>query len=190
MRMPQIRLQSEMARLDIKQFSGQLHIRQPKADLLIEQPKAEFNIQTTPSKLTIDQTQAWEDMNLMSTPKFVEKIASEGAQSSQEGAGRRAEQGNQLMRIETDSNPIVEQALINGHDQMKSISLKYIPSTFSVKTNFKPAQLHIDAQMNKPIINAQQNNPEVDFERGAVHIKMKQYENLHIDFVNLFTELV
>lgn len=190
MQIPQIRLQSEMAQLDITQSSGQLNMSQPKADLSIEQPRAELNIQTTPSKLTIDQSQAWEDMNLMSTPRLIEKTASDGLQDSQEGTGRRAEQGNQLMRIESNSNPIVGQALINGHNQMKSIGLKYIPSTFSVKINFVPAQLNIEAQMNKPIINARKNDPKYDVKRGVVHIKMKQYESLNIDFVNLFTELV
>lgn len=174
----------------MQQFQGKQYIQQPKADLMIEQPAAEMSIQTTPAKLTIDQTQAWEEMNLMSTARLIEKNAAEGSQAVLAGMERKAQQGSDLMKIENKGNPIVSHAIKNGFREMKSIGLKYIPSPFSVKINAEPAQLRIDTIVNKPNIHATPHQPEINYERGSVEIFMEQYEQLEIDFVNLFSELV
>lgn len=180
-------MESQFAQIGINQSFGVQKIRQPRADLLIEQPQANLTMETTPSKLTIDQTKAWEQMNLMSTARHIETRAQEGLHSVLEGMARRAEQGNELMRIEEDGNPIISQALVNGHSQMKTLGITFIPSPFSVQINYEPSQLYIDVEANRPIIEAQANKPEHIYERGDVEVYMKQYEELQIDFENLFT---
>lgn len=187
MQLPQIRLTSNMAQIAIKATDGKQEIHQPKASLSIEQPHAEISMQSRLAKLTIDQTQAWEEMNLMSTSKQIQKFAQEGLFAVLEGMERRAQQGLDLMKIEEKGNPIIEQAMMNGHKQMKSISMKYIPSPFSVKFNVEPSQLHINTVINKPIIHATIRQPEHHYERGSVNVYMQQYEELEVDFVNLFS---
>src|SRR5690625_4737986 len=157
MQFPQIRMESQMARIGIEQKHGQIELRQPKAELSIEQPKAEMSIRTTKGKLTIDQSQAWEEMNLGSTMRMIEKHAAEGKQSAQEGTARRAEQGAELIDIHNGVNMFAEQAVINGHPQMKTLSFKYIPSPFAVKLHYERGEVDINVQENKPIINAQIN---------------------------------
>lgn len=178
---PQIRMQSEMAQIGIEQHLGKQFIRQPAANMSIEQPKADMTIRTKPSKLTIDQTQAWEETNLMSTRKLAKKHADNGMQIAQEGTARRAEQGTQLMRIETEGNPIKEQAIVNGHPQMKRIGMKFIPSPFSVKFYYEPSEVEIGVKVNKPIIHTKVNKPEVAYERGNVNIFMERYNHLEIN---------
>jgi hypothetical protein len=190
MQLPQIRLESQFAQIDMRKTSGQQEIRQPKAEISIQQPKANLSIQTTKSKLTIDQTKAWEDMNLMSTARQIEVAAQEGKSGLFEGIQRRAQEGTDLMKIENSGNPIVQQAIVNGHDQMKSISLKYIPSQFSVKFHYQPSEVYIDAQANKPIIDVQVNKPEHNYERGQLEIFMEKYQQLDINYTNLFTESI
>lgn len=189
MQLPQIRIESQFASIGIRQPSGQQEIRQPKAELTIQQPQANFSMQTTKSKLTIDQTKAWEDMNLMSTARRVEVSAQEGKSALLEGMQRRAQQGSELMEIENGGNPIKQQAIINGHDQMKSIGFKYIPSQFSVKFHYQPAEVHIDAQANRPMIEVQINKPEHNYERGQVEIFMEKYGQLDINYTNIFLDL-
>lgn len=190
MQLPQIRLESQFAQIGMKQAAGNQQIRQLKADLTIEQPKATMFIQTTKSKLTIDQTQAWEDMNLMSTARLVEVSAQEGKSALMEGMQRRAQQGSELMEIENGGNPIKQQAIVNGHDQMKSISFKYIPSQFSVKFHYQPSEVYIDAQANQPMIDVQINRPEHHYERGNVEVFMEKYQQLDINYTNLFSESI
>lgn len=190
MQFPQIRMTSEMAKISIEQIPGRQEIRQPKADLSIEQPSAELSIRTSPSKLTIDQTQAWEEMNLMSTLKSSEQHAKEGMQGVQEGTTRRAEQGTALMRIENGGDPINDQAIMNGHKQMKNLGITFIPSPFAVKYHYEPSDVQIDATVNKPLIDAKRNEPEHQYEQGEVRVDMKQYESLTIDFDYLFSESI
>ncbi|MEC5422858.1 DUF6470 family protein [Virgibacillus sp. C22-A2] len=187
MRLPQIRLESQRAEIQIQQSAGKQEIRQPKADMTIQQPKAELSITTSSSKLQIDQTQAWEDMNLMHIFKRNDRFAQEGRSAAQEGMGRRAQQGTEMMRIENEGNPLVNQAVTNGHTPMKALGIKFIPSQFAVKTSYQPSEVKIEVQTNKPIIESTVNKPEHTYERSQLEISMKQHHNLDIDFINLYS---
>ena len=54
MQFPQIRMESQMAKIGIKQTPAQIELQQGKADVTIEQPKAEMSIRQPKGKLTID----------------------------------------------------------------------------------------------------------------------------------------
>jgi len=188
MELPQIRMQSQMARISITTQPARQEIQQPKADLSIQQPHAEVSMRTTPSKLTIDQTQAWEDMNLRSVSRLTEKFAQDGKQAVAEGTGRRASQGTELMKIENKGNPLVSQAFQNAHEPPRALGIKFIPSLNAVKINYEPSKLDINIQPNKPIIESRVNKPEINYIPGSVDITLAQRESLEIDFVNIFPE--
>ncbi|GGB55323.1 hypothetical protein F3157_12045 [Virgibacillus dakarensis] len=188
MQLPQIRMTSQMAQIRVQQTAGQQELRQPEAELSIQQPNAEISMKTTPSKLTIDQRQAWEDMDLMPILKRIEKFASEGQQGLMEGIKRRVQQGNELMEIENKRNPVVSQAIENGYDGMKTLGIKFIPSSFAVKMDYQSSNVQVDVKVHRPIINAKSHQPIHRYERGNVTISMKQYQDLNIDFVNLNSE--
>lgn len=156
----------------------------------IKQPHADLFIQTKQGQLTIDQTQAWEDMNLMSIKRRIEQIAQKGLNAVQEGMARRAQQGTQLMKIEHGGQPIREQAVINASRPTKSLSIHFIPSPLSVKIGYIPSKLHIAAETKKPEIDAIANRPQHIYEPGNIDIKIAQYEQLEIDFVNVFSEYI
>lgn len=187
MQFPQIRMESQMARIGLQQTNSFLEIEQPKADLSIEQPKAELSMETVKGKLTIDQTQAWEEMNLMNTFRLIEKFAQEGKQAALEGTSRRAEQGAQLIDIHRNVDIIAEQAVENGSRPYKQLSIKYIPSPFAVKIDYEPGEVMIDVTEKKPNIDVQVRKPEITFHRGGVEIYMEQYPELKIDFENLYS---
>jgi len=186
MQLPQIRMESQMARIGIRQTPAQLEMTQKNAELSIEQPKADMSMRTRKGKLTIDQTQAWEEMNLMSTRRLNEQHADEGLQAAAEGTARRAEQGARLIDIHKNSNAIAEQAVQNQGSKQKTLSLTYIPSPFAVKFHFEKGGVEIDAKENKPIIHANINHPELLFRRGGVDITMEQLAELKIDFQPLY----
>ncbi|MBC5637899.1 hypothetical protein H8S33_13900 [Ornithinibacillus sp. BX22] len=186
MELPQIRMQSQMARISMMTQPAKQEIRQPKADLFIQQPHAELSMRTIPSKLTIDQTQAWADMNLKSAPQSIEEFAQLGMQGAQEGTARRATQGTELMKIENNNNPIVSQAVQNAYRPQRPLGIQFIPSVFSVKINYQPSEVEIDIKPNKPIIETQVNKPELNYTPGSVDVSLDQYAELDIDFINLF----
>ncbi|OZU88798.1 hypothetical protein CIL03_10970 [Virgibacillus indicus] len=186
MRLPQIRIDSQMAKIQIQQTAGKQEIQQPNAKISIQQPQAEISMTTTPSKLQIDQTQAWEDMNLMHITKRNDKFARAGLQDLQAGMARRAQQGSELMKIENKGNPIASQAIANGYRAKQSLGIKFIPSRFAVKTSYQPSEVQIDVQTNKPVIEATIRKPEHIYKQGSVDISMQQYQQLEIDYINLF----
>src|SRR5690625_3509303 len=102
MQLPQLNMQSQPALINIMTMKAKQEIQQPHAELSIEQPKADLSISTSPGKLTIDQMQAWEETNLMSTLRHTEISAQEGYQALMEGMARRARQGSDLMKIENE----------------------------------------------------------------------------------------
>ncbi|AXI10017.1 hypothetical protein CUC15_14250 [Oceanobacillus zhaokaii] len=185
MQLPQIRMQSQLAQIQIHTTSAKQQIKQPKADLIIHQPQAQLSIKTTPGKLDIDQSKAWEDMDLMSILKRNDRHAQEGMRAVAQGTARKASEGTELMKIENGGTPLISQAVRNGHDQMKSLGIKFIPSAFAVKFNYQPAKVHIDAETNQPTIQAIPNRPIINYQPGSVETSLKQREDLQISFTNL-----
>jgi len=182
MKIPQIRIESTSAQIGLKTKNAVNHIEQPKADLSIEQPKAEVTIQTTKSKLTIDQTQARADVDLKSVFRRNDEAAQRGYQDLLEGIARRAQQGNELMKIEYKGNPIATQAIQNGQKAMKEFGLKFVPSAGSVKINYEPAQVDINIEPQKPIIDVNVNKPIYNYESGEVEVFLERKNDLKISF--------
>lgn len=185
MRIPQLRMESVMGRIGMQTNNARQSIEQPQAVLEIEQPSAEMTIEKTPARLTIDQTQAKEQLGFKSLPRLMEEFALEGRQGAQEGAGRRAEEGRELVRIENAGNPLPSIAKQNSERPEKFFNIGFIPSYFSVKLDFEPAKLHMDWKQNKPIIDVQPQKPIVGYEPGNVDIYMQQYPELNIDVIDI-----
>lgn len=182
----QIQMTSQMGKIQINQKAGEINISQPKTGMAISQPQPQMSIQTTKGKLTIDQSQAFEEANLYGPLRATEKEAQTGRQVIQEGTRRRAAEGVQLIDIHLDRNQIAEQAKQNGHRQYTPPSIKYVPSPFSVKTNYEKGNLSIDAKANEPQIDVKVNKPVIDFRRGGVDISMAQHPYLSIHFENTY----
>jgi hypothetical protein len=185
MNLPQIRLESTFAKIAIDTTPPVQEIEQPPAELDLQQPPAEMKIEKTQAKLTIDQTKAWEDMDLKHIFRRIEEFAQQGYKDWLEGMARVSRQGDELMRIEDGGNPIAEQAKENSEDPMYEFNIGWVPSRFSVKTNFEPAIVHIDVKVNKPIIKTKINKPIINYTPGKVTINLAQRNSLKIDFVNL-----
>ncbi|TRY36585.1 hypothetical protein FOI67_15035 [Geobacillus sp. LEMMJ02] len=185
MQLPQIRLQSTMAKIAIETVPAKLEIQQPPAELEIEQSPARLTIRTTPSKLTIDQTKAWEDMNLEHIFRRIEKFAEQGYNDWLDGLARVSRQGDELMRIEDGGNPIAEQAKENSETPMYEFNIGWVPSPFSVHISYTPADVDIRFETHKPVIRARTHPPVIRYTPGEVAIRLAQRPSLDIDFAHL-----
>lgn len=182
---PQIRMESQFGQIGIRSTGAKQTIEQSQAHVDIQQPPAKLQIKRTPSKLTIDQMQAWEEMNLKPTARLVEDFAQKGYADALEGTARRAEEGDELMRIEQGGEPIAHLAKRNSEKEHIPVNIDFIPSPFSVKTTFEPARLDVQWHVNKPIIHAEQREPIIEAEQGSVHIFVEREPSLAIDFVHV-----
>ncbi|WP_347940827.1 DUF6470 family protein [Peribacillus simplex] len=188
MQIPQIRLQSTPMKigLNIEQPVQQIELK--AAVQSIEQPQAILEIQTAPGKLTIDQSKAREDMDLKSLSRRVDEFAKQGYQDWLAGIARRAQQGTELRHIEKGGNQLAEQARQNSKGPDKQFNLGRIPSHFSVKLDYEPARVEIEATVQKPIIDAQINGANHTYTPGSVDVEILQKNALDIDFTNLYPD--
>jgi hypothetical protein len=185
LQLPQIRIHSQAARIEINSKPSQQSIEQPKSNLDIQQPRAELTIDRIPSKLTIDQTGAWESMDLKHIFRRIEEYAQKGKQDWLEGVGRRASEGDDLMRIENKSEPIKAHAKRNSEKPTYPVNIRYTPPHFSVKIDYDPGKLNINWEPKKVINNTQAQKPIIDYQPGNVATSLKNTAQLNIDFVNL-----
>lgn len=161
-------------------------IEQPGPDLDLQQPPAELHINRTPSVLSIDQTEARADVDLKSIRRRIEEFAQNGYQEWLNGIARRAQEGNELMRLENGGNPIASIAKQNSKlFPIYDFNIGYVPKTGSVKIDFQPTKLDIQWDIKKPINNTKARKPIIDYQPGTVDIRLKQYQDLQIDFANL-----
>nr|WP_318539348.1 DUF6470 family protein [Terribacillus saccharophilus] len=185
MQMPQVRLQSQQAKISLNTTDAIVNIEQPKAEQTIRQAQAEITMHTTPSKLTIDQTQAWNDMDLKSVFKRTEDLVELGKRSYLEGITRRVQEGKEMMQIENGGNPIASQAKRVDDRKLKEFAIGWVPSQFAVKTDYQPSELNIDITVKTPKIKNTPQQPKIHYERGQVETGIAQYQSLKVDFENL-----
>ncbi|QQZ10269.1 DUF6470 family protein [Heyndrickxia vini] len=186
MNFPQIRLQSQTAQIELTTNPAKQSIEQPGPDLDLQQPPAELHITRTPGALSIDQTEARADVDLKSIRRRVEEFAQNGYQEWLNGIARRSQEGKELMRIENGGNAIASIAKQNGKlFKTYDFNIGYVPKAGSVKINYEPTKLDIQWDINKPINNTKARKPIIDYQPGTVNIRMKQYQDLQIDFANL-----
>ncbi|WP_257350267.1 DUF6470 family protein [Pseudalkalibacillus decolorationis] len=183
MQIPQIRMQTQRALIGMQTTEGRQEIKQPRAEQTIRQPRAELTVNTIPGKLNIDQTQAWNDMDLKSVFVRTEDAARNGREDLLTGIARRAREGDQLMMIENGGKPTVQQAIGNSGGGMAEWNIGWIPSVGSVKINYQPGDVTIDWQIHKPVIETTPRQAHSEYERGILSISLRQRNSLTINFV-------
>ncbi|WP_404427554.1 DUF6470 family protein [Ureibacillus chungkukjangi] len=183
MNIPKLQIQSTRAQIGIDIQKPVQEIEQPKATLDIQQPAAEITMQTTKSKLSIDSTGARESADYKSSMSRTREISQKSIQDALEGTSRRAQEGNELMRIENGGNPIANQAKTRGPQPYSSLNIKFIPQANSVKIDFQPGSVDIKVEPQQVINNTTTNKPIHNYTPGKVNIDMLQLPSLKIDWL-------
>ena len=183
MNIPQIQMQSQSAQIAIHSRPAVQSIQQPKAHLQMKQQQATMTMRTIPGKLTIDQSQAWEDMNIKSVFRWTEENTMKAKQAVLQGIARVSAEGDEMLSLHTGRDVIVEQARRSTQSPPAETNITYIPSPFSVKTHYQPGKTDIRFQENKPVINARTQKPIISYQPGDVSIYLQQRNHLQIDLV-------
>ncbi|GGD10877.1 DUF6470 family protein [Pontibacillus salipaludis] len=183
MKTPQIRIQSTPAKLGLTIQNAKHTYNQPKTEQHIEQPKAGVSIKREPPKLSIDQTKAWQNIGLKSVFVRAEEYANHAKQKGLEHIATMAQEGDELMRIESGGNSIASQAkrMIDGLWEF-NIQPGGLPAYDLVDVSFETGGANIDVQRKEPILKATKRGPEFKYERGQVTPQIEQYSDVKIDF--------
>jgi len=188
MRLPQIRIDQQFARIGMSMEDAKVQMSQPEADLSIKQPPADVNIEIRPGKLSIDQSQAFHDLGQYPVKEAVRLEAEEGKKLVTEGTRRRRREGDQLMKIENGGDPIKQQAKTRMPREYRPFNIGVIPSYNSVKINYEPADVNVDIQANKPVIQSQANPVQRQVTPANFDVYLDQQNYIDISFVNVGPE--
>lgn len=178
---PQLQIQTTPARLSMQTIKPVQEIEQPRATLNIQQPAAILEMSTVKPKLTLDTTENRADIDMKSARRRISENAQYGIQKANEGIVRRAQQGQQLMKIENGATvaDIVKQ---NSDRPMGVPQVKFIGDRSKVQIDFTTGSLDINVQIQKPIIDAQANKPIHNYTPGSVSIDVASYGSIDIDW--------
>lgn len=186
MEIPKLMMRATYGKIGLKTQNAQLAIRQPFAEQNIRQSKAELSIHTVPGKLDIDQSQAFAEAHLKSIYALIDDYANRGRGAVMAGIARRAEQGDELMKIENGGRPIAEQARVNSEGPPPQFNIGWMPkSPFSVMFHYQPGNVDIRWEVHHPEINVQTHSPEYTYTPGKVDVEMRQWPLLDIQVADV-----
>ncbi|EGQ26949.1 hypothetical protein HMPREF9372_0979 [Sporosarcina newyorkensis 2681] len=181
MNIPQLQIQTTPAKLGLQIDRPIQEIEQPKASQSIEQPAAILEMSTTRPQLSLDTTENRADLDLKSTLRRSAENAQYGMQKALEGAGRRAQEGQQLMKIENGASlaDIIKQ---NTDRPQADINVRFVGDRTKLKMSISPGSLNTNVRTQKPLIDAQVNHPIHNYTQGKVTGIIEQYNSINIDW--------
>src|SRR5690606_13764529 len=112
-------------------------IQQPQAEMHISQPQAEMKIKQNPGRLTIDQTQAWEEIGLKSMKTFTRDNTQRAYRQVSETISKIVNEGKEMLNIHTGMNVYAEQAKRQANPPPADFNITWIPSPFTVKVHYQ-----------------------------------------------------
>ncbi|MEK4023901.1 DUF6470 family protein [Sporosarcina sp. FSL W7-1283] len=181
MNIPQLQIQTTSAKLGLQIDKPIQEIEQPKATLNIEQPAAILEMSTTRPQLSLDTTENRADIDLKSILRRSAENAQYGMQQALEGAGRRAQEGQQLMKIENGASlaDVIKQ---NTDRPQADINVRFVGDRTKLQMSISPGSLDTNVRTQKPIVDAQINRPIHNYTQGKVTGIMEQYNSIDIDW--------
>lgn len=181
MNIPQLHIQTTPAKLVLQIDKPIQEIEQPKATQSIEQPAAILEMSTTNPQLSLDTTENRADLDLKSPLRRGKENGQYGMQQASEGTGRRASEGQQLMKIENGASiaDIVKQ---HTDRPQAAIGIRFVGDRTKIQTDVSPGPLNINVTRQKPIIDVQVNRPIHHYTQGKVTGVMEQYNSIDIDW--------
>ncbi|MCD8500919.1 MAG: DUF6470 family protein [Bacillaceae bacterium] len=162
MQVTRLHIQSTHGNIGLQSQRPHLEIEQKAPDLFISQEHHVLDITHTQASLTIDQTAAFDSANLKHIFNLNKEYAAKALNKAVQATMRYAAEGNQLMRIENGGNVIAHLAKKNAVIfNEKQVTIKQMPSPFSVKTHYKPREVKVNVNATPVNIQVQRKEPNV-----------------------------
>jgi len=181
MNIPQLQIQTTRGILGLQITKPTQEIEQPKATLSQQQPAAILEISTTRAQLSLDTTEVRADLDLKSTLRRSAENAQYGNQSVQGGIARRAEEGQQLARIENGGNAIAEIAKQTITPSPAPLGIRFVSDRTKIQMSIQPGTTNINATPQKAVSDVQINKPIHHYTQGKVTGEMEQWNSIQID---------
>ncbi|MEK4711634.1 DUF6470 family protein [Sporosarcina sp. FSL K6-5500] len=181
MNIPQLQIQTTRGILELQTTEPIQEIEQPRPTMTIQQPAATLEISTTRPQLSIDTTEARADIDMKSVRRRIEEHEQLGKQGASEGTARRAQEGQQMLRIENGGKVIADLAKQNSTPPPAQLGISFVGNRLNVQMSAQPGTTNIRATAQKTIIDVQMNKPIHNYTQGKVTGEMNPYPSIQID---------
>ncbi|MCM3750193.1 DUF6470 family protein [Paenibacillus pasadenensis] len=180
MRLPQLQIQQQPIRLDIRTEKAKVDIRQPRAEVSINSTKPVIDVQTHRPELLIDQTDTWNAINGGKPEAFMQRIYSDTKSIALQHVERTIQKWREISDLRTKENPLPDVALRESRRERAPRQLYSEPSIFNTRINFDIQRPEINITPGDVDIQVQTRKPEVDYAPGKVHISVAQYPKVTV----------
>lgn len=180
MNIPQLQIQTTRAVLGLQITKPIQELEQPKAKMNLQQPAAILEISTTRPQLSLDTTEVRADLDLKSPLRRGAENGQYGMKQALEGTGRRASEGQQLMKIENGTSiaDIVKQ---NTDRPQADLGIRFVSDRTKIQSDIQPGSLDINTTPQKVVNDVQINKPIHHYNQGKVTGEIEQWNSIQID---------
>ncbi|MFT8319206.1 MAG: DUF6470 family protein [Sporolactobacillus sp.] len=190
--LPHLEMHQVFGQIAVQTQNAEEAIRQPQAELSIQQPKAEMTIERQPAQLQIDQSEAWHNLDLKSARVRIAEAAEAGSNAVLEGIARRAEEGDELLKLGPNKGKNMFAQFAADHVNDAVIGTHYntgsTPASEAVRLSATPGSLTINWRTHQPEIQPTVHAPEYRYQPGRVNVTMSRYPSLEMHAVGIFVD--
>ncbi|MBN6186960.1 hypothetical protein JQN58_08190 [Aneurinibacillus sp. BA2021] len=183
MNMPRLDIQQTFAKLDWEIQDPSYTFEPGRAELSIHQQPAEMVLHRTPSRLTIDQSQCWADMDMKHIFRRNSEYAAAGQQQALAYIEKVTLEGEQLGAIEQGGNTI--RGLAMDHRFLPEHRFTYgnVPGNFSLRMDFTPGELGMEWNTGGTTVDVHTTPFQHRYEKGKITYRMQKKNELHFQMV-------
>lgn len=180
--MLQINITTQPIRLDYTVQNAKLNLQSTPAKLQMETMAATLEIHQPRGELTIDNTPCRYSIGLKNNADFARDNAALGRQTAMNAIARIVDEGNQMARIESNSNAIADIAASSGLSDAPGITLGHIEAP-DIRYQANPVRFNPTA--GKVNFTIQPGTVEGDYLPGSVDIRVTQYPSIQFSTVDV-----
>jgi hypothetical protein len=180
--MLQINISTQPVRLEYNTQNAKLNLQSTPAKVQMETTSATLEISQPRGELTIDHTPFRYSIGLKNIADFALDYAALGRQTAMEAISRIVDEGNQMARIESNSNAIADLAANSTVSEILDITYAHIALP-DIHYQANPVQFNSIA--GKVNFEIQPGKVQGDYQPGSVDIRVTQYPSVEISTVDV-----
>lgn len=150
--------------------------------LELQTQKPQLEMQTTLPKIQIDQTQSFADAGLKNLRAFMDDAIAYGQQIVSQGTDRIVAQGNEMINIHENYDPIPDQAISNAYEMFdKEFNYGVIPES---RPQISLKEGNVSTQLNRGTVanNTYPSKVQMTYTPWQVSYYMKQYNSIQMSY--------
>ncbi|MFP4662673.1 MAG: DUF6470 family protein [Halanaerobiales bacterium] len=177
MNTPQIQIDQRFAKINITIRNPAIEVNQDNSKLSINYPEDKIEINQHNARVYIDSYPSRYDLNIKKIGDMRKDITQKSKQIWIQAVSRMSQNGDRLMRIETNQNAVVQIAAQEAFPPRRELVYKWVSRP---ENHVTPGKLEIKFNQKSLDISSGTGNTDIFLNKGDVNISMSQYNELNI----------